>query len=170
MLSKTRLSEHSLAVMFNRTSLCQAFFTKTIFHIPSGWLIWRAAPSIFLAHGLPHGSRQLFLFSLLVVASQKCFYSCDGKHTLISFSHWVKKKTEGDTLRVAKPTKGKCAQYKAAFVSRWRLKSWILRRHESVGMFSVHKRWRQATDFSSLTLIPKQTVKCTLWFPSQSTV
>lgn len=100
----------------------------------------------------------------------KVFLQLWWKAYFNQLSHWVKKKTEGDTLRVAKPTKGKCAQYKAAFVSRWRLKSWILRRHESVGMFSVHKRWRQATDFSSLMLIPKQTVKCTLWFPSQSTV
>lgn len=89
------LSEHSLLLMFYRTTGCQAFFHKTILHIPSVCLIWRAAPNIFLAHGLPHGSGQLFLFSLVVVASQKCFYSCDGKHTLISFPTESRKRQKG---------------------------------------------------------------------------
>lgn len=90
-----RLSEHSLVLMFYRTMGCQAFFLKTIFHVPPVCLIWRASPSIFLAHGLSHGSGQLFLFSLVVVASQKCFYSCGGKHTLISFPTESRKRQKG---------------------------------------------------------------------------
>lgn len=67
------LSEHSLVLMFYSTTGCQGFFPKTIFHIASVCLIWRAAPSTFLPHGAPHGSEQLFLFSLLDAGSQKCF-------------------------------------------------------------------------------------------------
>lgn len=73
-----------LLIPFRATG-CQACFLKTIFHIASPCLIWRAAPCFFLAHGRPHGSGQLFLFWLAVVAPQKYFYSCVGKHTLFSF-------------------------------------------------------------------------------------
>lgn len=81
-----------LLILF-RTTGCQACFLKTIFHIASLCLIWRAAPCFFLAHGQPHGSGQLFLFCLAVVAPQKYFYSCVGKHTLFSFPR-VKKQAE----------------------------------------------------------------------------
>lgn len=162
MHSKTTVRTLFSTNFLQNISMSVIFFTKTIFHIPSVWLIGRAAPSIFLAHGLPHGSGQLFLFSLLVVVPQKCFYSCDGKHTLISFPTELRKRQKG--IQSVLPSQQKENVHSIKLHLWVAGESWILRRHESVGMFSVHKRWRQATEFSSLMLIPKQTVKCTLWF------
>lgn len=113
------LSEDSLVVMFYRTT--GHFSPKQFFHIPSVCLIW-AAPSIFLAHGLPHGSGQLFLVSLAVVASQKCFYSCDGKHTLISFPTESRKRQKGIHFLLSQQKEN---VYKVYSIKSIKLRLWV---------------------------------------------